>query len=133
MKTTKVIIGLMAAWIVANAATIEPAHAGMTNTNTQEKPTEQKLEVKIDEVRQLVFRVLMNNPSRQKVQILIKDADNNILHEQTPGNDERYIRRFNLSTLADGTYTFEIGSGKDKYTQSFQILTQTNRLALAKK
>lgn len=123
MKTTKMMIGLVAAWlavapVATNAAGVQEEPKATASTN---------LTVKINEVGKLVFRVKVENLTRKKVNIQIKDAESNILFEQYGASEMQYLRNFDLSKLADGTYTFEVNAGKEKYSQSFQILTETNR------
>lgn len=116
-------IGLVAAWlavapVATNAAGVQEEPKATASTN---------LTVKINEVGKLVFRVKVENLTRKKVNIQIKDAESNILFEQYGASEMQYLRNFDLSKLADGTYTFEVNAGKEKYSQSFQILTETNR------
>lgn len=116
-------IGLVAAWlavapVATNAAGVQEEPKATASTN---------LTVKINEVGKLVFRVKVENLTRKKVNIQIKDAESNILFEQYGASELQYLRNFDLSKLADGTYTFEVNAGKEKYSQSFQILTETNR------
>ena len=123
MKTTKIMIGMVAAWlavapVATNAAGVQEEPKATASTN---------LTVKINEVGKLVFRVKVENLTRKRVNIQIKDAESNILFEQFGASELQYLRNFDLSKLADGTYTFEVNAGKEKYSQSFQILTETNR------
>ena len=123
MKTTKMMIGLVAAWLVA-----APVATNAAGVQEEPKATEStNLTVKINEVGKLVFRVKVENLTRKKVNIQIKDDESNILFEQYGASETQYLRNFDLSKLADGTYTFEVNAGKEKYSQSFQILTETNR------
>lgn len=123
MKTTKMMIGLVAAWLV-----VAPVATNAAGVQEEPKATEStNLTVKINEVGKLVFRVKVENLTRKKVNIQIKDDESNILFEQYGASETQYLRNFDLSKLADGTYTFEVNAGKEKYSQSFQILTETNR------
>lgn len=116
-------IGLVAAWLV-----VAPVATNAAGVQEEPKATEStNLTVKIDEVGKLVFRVKVENLTRKKVNIQIKDDESNILFEQYGASETQYLRNFDLSKLADGTYTFEVNAGKEKYSQSFQILTETNR------
>lgn len=114
---------MVAAWlavapVATNAAGVQEEPKATASTN---------LTVKINEVGKLVFRVKVENLTRKRVNIQIKDAESNILFEQFGASELQYLRNFDLSKLADGTYTFEVNAGKEKYSQSFQILTETNR------
>ncbi len=116
-------IGLVAAWLV-----VAPVATNAAGVQEEPKATEStNLTVKINEVGKLVFRVKVENLTRKKVNIQIKDDESNILFEQYGASETQYLRNFDLSKLADGTYTFEVNAGKEKYSQSFQILTETNR------
>ncbi|MCY7349932.1 MAG: hypothetical protein LH606_04595, partial [Cytophagaceae bacterium] len=44
---------------------------------------------------------------------------------------QKYCRDFDLSTLADGEYTFEVSCRKEKCKQSFVIQTQNNRVVVS--
>lgn len=80
---------------------------------------------------QLRFQLTFQNPDKQKVTIAIKDKENATLFSETTTNAS-YLRLFDLSTLGDGKYTFEVQGSKNRYTQSFELSTQTNRVVLAR-
>jgi hypothetical protein len=73
------------------------------------------------------FRVSYKNPISKNVAVRILDTDKNVLFSENKRTETNYLKYFDLSTLIDGTYTFEITDGKEKATQSFDILTTTSR------
>ncbi|MFT4033468.1 MAG: hypothetical protein QM669_13690, partial [Siphonobacter sp.] len=85
------------------------------------------LKTKLSILSQLTFQ----NPDKQKLTIAIKDKENATLFTETT-NNANYLRLFDLSTLGDGKYVFEVVGSQDHYTQAFEIKTQTSRVVLAR-
>jgi hypothetical protein len=134
MKTTKMNIGLVAAFLVAamSLSTAEIANAQTVSDlmAVNEQPT-QRLNVKLDEVKKLQFRLAIENPTGRKTYIRILDNQKEVLFATTQ-RETSYVKFFNLANLADGAYTFEVVNGDDTFKKSFEILTQTSRVILAK-
>lgn len=80
------------------------------------------------QVKPLQFRVSYNNPISKNVVVRILDNEKNVLFSENRKVENNYLKYFDLSTLLDGTYTFEITDGKEKTAQSFDILTTTSRV-----
>ena len=80
------------------------------------------------QVKPLQFRVSYNNPISKNVVVRILDNEKNVLFSENRKVENNYLKYFDLSTLMDGTYTFEITDGKEKTAQSFDILTTTSRV-----
>lgn len=83
----------------------------------------------------LDFDVRFENPTQQKVALQLLDQNANAIYKDvTSATAPRYARRLDLSGLEDGTYTFVISNGKDRYTQAIEIRTQvqTSRLVVNK-
>jgi len=79
----------------------------------------------------LVFRVSVENPGADKVILLIKDQNHNVLHREIIPATPVFMGRYNLQGLEDGNYTFEVRNGKNGVIQrSVEIKTQlsVNRL-----
>jgi hypothetical protein len=102
------------------------------NSNAQDNATSDKTEtastkLNILQVKPMQFRVSYKNPISKNVAVRILDTDKNVLFSENKRTETNYLKYFDLSTLIDGTYTFEITDGKEKATQSFDILTTTSR------
>ncbi|KQS34131.1 hypothetical protein [Dyadobacter sp. Leaf189] len=80
------------------------------------------------QIKPMQFRVSYNNPVSKNVAVRILDTEKNVLFSESRRVDNSYLKYFDLSTLMDGTYTFEITDGKEKASQSFDILTTTSRV-----
>ena len=80
------------------------------------------------QIKPMQFRVSYNNPVSNTVVVRILDTDKNVLFSENKRVSTNYLKYFDLSTLIDGTYTFEITDGKEKASQSFDILTTTSRV-----
>lgn len=83
----------------------------------------------------LNFDVRFENPGKDRVQVdILDDRANYLFRDAAQANAPRYARRFDLSGLEDGTYTFVISNGKDRHTETFELRTQvqTSRLVVNK-
>ena len=119
---TAALIGLL----FSGSAFNSNAQTNVTTTSDKTAATEAKLSVL--EIKPMQFRVSYNKVQTNNVIVRILDTDKNVLFSESKRADSNYLKYFDLSTLLDGTYTFEITDGKEKYTQSFDILTKTSRV-----
>ncbi|MPR32829.1 hypothetical protein [Salmonirosea aquatica] len=83
------------------------------------------------QTKPMQFKVLFNTPQNPKIAVRILDSENTVLYKETKAVQTAYLRYFDLSPLHDGTYTFEIVDGNEKYNQSFDVVTQTRRIVSA--
>lgn len=97
------------------------------NIVTADKNENASTKLTVLQVKPLQFRVSYNNPISKNVVVRILDNDKNVLFSENRKVENNYLKYFDLSTLMDGTYTFEITDGKEKTAQSFDILTTTSR------
>ncbi|MEC5147700.1 hypothetical protein [Chitinophaga sp. 212800010-3] len=75
---------------------------------------------------QLLFQLSVDNPGNEKLTLYIKDNFNNTLHREVLPATLRFEARYNLASLEDGNYTFEIRNGKSKVAEkSIGIKTET--------
>jgi hypothetical protein len=110
-----------------------PAQAQeLASTSVVTSPVENPLKVTIVQDNKLRFQLEFTNPENRKVYVTIKDAQQRDLFVETFTTQGRHVRTFDLSTLADGRYTFEVNGAKAQFAQSFELATQTNRVVLAK-
>jgi hypothetical protein len=98
------------------------------NIATADKTETASAKLSVLQVKPMQFRVSYNNSTSKSVTVRILDTDKNILFAENRRVELNYLKYFDLSTLADGTYTFEITDGKEKASQSFDILTTTSRV-----
>jgi hypothetical protein len=128
MKTNRFIpiAALAGAFMTAAApAAVAQNHAPTETTTAQMADTSR---LSVVQTRPMQFRVLFNKPQSPKIAVRILDSTGKILFNETKAVQSGYMRYFDLSPLQDGTYTFEIVDGQEKYNQSFDILTQTRRI-----
>jgi hypothetical protein len=97
-----------------------------TSVNNSETSVSNKLVVQ--QVKPMQFRLSFYNAQSKLLLVRILDKDRNILFSENKRTEGSYLKYFDLSTLADGTYTFELTDDKEKYAQSFDILTKTSRV-----
>ena len=98
------------------------------NIATADKTENASSKLTVLQVKPLQFRVSYNNPISKNVVVRILDNEKNVLFSENRKVENNYLKYFDLSTLMDGTYTFEITDGKEKTAQSFDILTTTSRV-----
>lgn len=98
------------------------------NFATADKTENASTKLTVLQVKPLQFRVSYNNPISKNVVVRILDNEKNVLFSENRKVENNYLKYFDLSTLMDGTYTFEITDGKEKAAQSFDILTTTSRV-----
>jgi hypothetical protein len=75
---------------------------------------------------QLLFQLLVENPGNERLTLYIKDKFNNTLHREALPANVKFEGRYNLQSLEDGDYVFEIRNGKNiMMEKSLSITTQT--------
>lgn len=99
-----------------------------TNIVTSDKTALVSNKLTVLEVKPMQFRVAYINAQSNLVNVRILDTDKNVLFSESKRPESSYVKYFDLSTLLDGTYTFEVTDGKEKVSQSFDILTKTSRV-----
>ena len=77
------------------------------------------------------FEMSYKYPKTDRVLVRIKDEEKNILFAEKTLVYKKYHKYFDLSTVKDGIYTFELTDGEHKFTQSFTVATKTLRMANA--
>ena len=122
-KNTLLIAALTGLLLSGSALTVN----AQTNIATEKTETVSN-KLTVLQIKPMQFRVSYNNPTAKNVAVRILDTDKNVLFQESKRVDSNYLKYFDLSTLMDGTYTFEITDGKEKATQSFDILTTTSRV-----
>jgi hypothetical protein len=81
------------------------------------------LPVSIDQVGK--FKFLVSAEPRSNMYVIIRDADNNIIHQEVISSK----KLFNLASLVDGKYRLEVQNARKQVVtfKSFHILTETRR------
>jgi hypothetical protein len=72
------------------------------------------------------FKVHFENYDASPVVLRIRGANNKVLHEERV-RDVKYVRKFDLASMADGNYTFEIANGKENISKAIQLRTLSAR------
>ena len=123
-KNTLIIAALTGLLLSGSAFTSN----AQNNFATADKTVNASTKLTVLQVKPLQFRVSYNNPISKNVVVRILDNEKNVLFSENRRVENNYLKYFDLSTLMDGTYTFEITDGKEKTAQSFDILTTTSRV-----
>ncbi|MBC7891701.1 MAG: hypothetical protein H7Y12_05760 [Sphingobacteriaceae bacterium] len=74
------------------------------------------------------FVVAVNNPEGKAFDVVVRDEAGQVKYEETIRRELKFGRVYNLTTLADGKYTFVVRNGRQHYTQTFAISSNTDRL-----
>ena len=126
MKTRIITLSLAVLSILATGTTVS------TNAKSLDKSASSKeasiSDLTVLQVKPMQFRVSFVTKQSRKVSVRIVDADKNVLYSENSNVPANYMKYFDLTPLLDGTYSFEVVDGKEKYSQSFDILTQTQRI-----
>lgn len=72
----------------------------------------------------LMFRVLISNPAKERVNISVYSADSGYLHNEDIF-DLHYSKTLSFSEVEDGIYTIEISKGRETVKKRFGISTNT--------
>jgi hypothetical protein len=75
------------------------------------------------------MKVVLENPSKDKVSVLIKDSNDKIVYRKMVGTKAVFIGTFDVSNLTDGDYTMVIESDSQSYSNSFSLQLQQERIA----
>ena len=125
MKTKNIILAAALTGLLFSGSTFT-TNAQATATSDKTVSADNKLSVL--EVKPMQFRVSYNNAQSNNIIVRILDTDKNVLFSENKRAAATFVKYFDLSTLLDGTYTFEITDGKEKASQTFDILTKTSRV-----
>lgn len=124
MKTRNIILAAALTGLLFTGSAIE----SNAQTTAASDKTIANNKLSVLEVKPMQFRVSYIQPQSNNVIVRILDTDRTVLFSESKRAESNYLKYFDLSTLTDGTYTFEITDGKEKFTQSFDILTKTSRV-----
>ncbi|PWJ58398.1 hypothetical protein CLV98_104257 [Dyadobacter jejuensis] len=130
MKITKT----MLSFALCGAFLLGIISNGQAQNNPEAKPLTQTVnqdKLSVIQSKPMQFRVSYLAPKTEVIYVRIYDLQHNILFSESKRVDAQYVKSFDLSNIADGTYTFEITDGKEKHAQTFDILTKTSRVASA--
>lgn len=131
----KKVIAVLAAVLLTSSSLLAGAQHKVLAYNTVKPGTtavkavsndEPNIQITQLEKDALLFKLTIENPAAEKLTLVIKDYYNNTLHRENLPATSKYEGRFNLQSLEDGQYTFEIRSGKNKIAEkAVGIRTQT--------
>lgn len=72
------------------------------------------------------FKVHFENYDNSPVVLRIRGANRKVLHEEVV-RDGKYVRKFDLGSMTDGGYTFEVANGKENFSKAIQLQTLSAR------
>jgi methionine-rich copper-binding protein CopC len=91
----------------------------------EEAPAGFKVQLTQSNRDSLVFRLSLENPTADKVVLMIKDRNSNVLHREVIPATPVFVGRYNLQGLEDGNYTFELRNSKERIAQkTIEIKTE---------
>ncbi|MDO1451977.1 hypothetical protein Q0590_37255 [Rhodocytophaga aerolata] len=79
----------------------------------------------------LTMKVVLENPNKEKVTVLIKNAENEVVYRKMVGKDPIIHGKFDVSGLVNGSYTMIIESVHQSHSSPFSVKTHQERLAKA--
>jgi hypothetical protein len=79
----------------------------------------------------LTMKVVLENPNKDKVTVLIKNSEDEVVYRKIVGNNPVIHGKFDVSGLDNGTYTMVIESAHQSYASPFSVQTHQERIAKA--
>ena len=76
--------------------------------------------VKISSAKKTVV-VNLGSVEKETIYIVIADAQGNVLSDETVKNNPNFVKRYNMSQLANGTYTLTVTKKTVRTVQPFEI------------
>ncbi|KAA9352731.1 hypothetical protein [Larkinella humicola] len=120
---------------LAGGVALNPSQAQTLENLPQTAKEDAALQLAFREVSNLKFRIEVTQPFQllhDDIRVYILSNDRQILYANTYSHHALRITTFDLSTLQDGTYGFEVRSGSKRVTQLFDIKTKSKRVVLAR-
>ena len=90
------------------------------------KPPENSFQVRIRQEGTTAFRLIIDNPSRKKLDISIVHTLNGVA-SNTITDKEIYNCRYDFEAAEDGRYQVIVASRKEKFRQEIELNTVTTR------
>lgn len=92
-------------------------------------PTEDKkakpLQIGVFTTKDSKIQMAVRKGAGERAVITLRDAKQNVIHEEVMSKkSEKFDARFDVSELAEGSYTLEVASGKDKIQKQVSIKSQ---------
>ncbi|GAB3333025.1 hypothetical protein GCM10027299_40070 [Larkinella ripae] len=118
---------------LAGLLSIYSAKAQTLETGSEKPGETPTLQLAFHEIGTLKFRLEVTRPLtllHDNIDIFILSDDRQILHASKYSHHELRVTTFDLSTLQDGTYRFEVRSGDQRIAQLFDIKTRLKRVVL---
>lgn len=83
-------------------------------------------------INSLFMKVHFVNPNKELVTVLIKNSKDEVVYRKNVGRNTVFHGKFDVSNIADGTYTMVVQSTKHSHSNAFAVETLQERIALAK-
>ena len=116
--------------VLTLAAVVLVAATQLTFAASGPEPAAKPLESAVFQLpASLKFKAIVAPSASGKLTLSIRNEKGQLVHSENHKNTQGYIRTFDLSSLSDGEYTFEISDGKQTQSKTFNIHTTTARVA----
>ncbi|HEV7350776.1 hypothetical protein [Telluribacter sp.] len=124
MKKTYIVLAVLMGVSIANLALANDT------TNKVEVREDVTVELTVEAAKDLKFRLSAQNlPSR--AYIAIRNKEGQVLYSEYTGKTDKFSKIFDLSNLADGTYTFVVETSNGYVAKPFEIKTEVTRVVTA--
>lgn len=87
-------------------------------------------ELQLQTLKGLKFQLTLDNLDK-RTSIAIKNSEGEVFYSEFIGNLENFNKFYDLSALPDGSYFFEVITGKERLVKNFKIATNVIRTANA--
>ena len=138
MKTIRTLLAGFSFMIIllvsgsAFAQTTQPKTLSFEDNKAYHSQTTDALKVAVFPMaNSLSMKVVFENPAKENITVLIKNSEDQVVYQKTVGRTKKYIGTFDLTQIGNGTYTMEIKSANQRYSNPFSVETQTDRIARA--
>jgi len=121
--------GFSKAFILASLMLVTSLSA-FANVNDEKEPKFKAVVFKKQNT--MIFKAIAKELSGAKITVKIKNKNGDLFYDENYFKKETYNRNFDVSTLAEGEYVFEITSKNEIYEQKFVITSGTIKVIVVK-
>jgi len=121
--------GFSKAFILASLMLVTSLSA-FANVNDEKEPKFKAVVFKKQNT--MIFKAIAKELSGAKITVKIKNKNGDLFYDENYFKKETYNRNFDVSTLAEGEYVFEITSKNEIYEQKFVITSGNIKVIVVK-